>query len=80
MNTYETALQVAVCKYEERIGTAFKPSPTFYSKIGLKRKRYGQIFRGEKPPTTEEIRAFAQFFGVPVTDFLKPPTPRAQVA
>lgn len=70
----ETPLKAVVSKYEKHIGTEFKPSPSFYNKIGLKRKRYAQILRGEKEPTSIEIQAFADFFSVPVMDFFQAPS------
>jgi DNA-binding XRE family transcriptional regulator len=40
----------------------FKPNQEFYNQIGINRKRWGQIFRGEISPTINEAKAIADFF------------------
>lgn len=42
----------------------FKPSPEFYSKIGIRRKRWAQLVKNEKQPDLLELEAISKFFGV----------------
>lgn len=56
--------------YQDKIGGQFKPDQRFYTKVGINRKRFGQLLRGQKPMFGHEVRALAEFFGVPVTDLL----------
>lgn len=62
----QTALQAAVEQYSERIGIGFRPDARFYSKVGINRKRYAQLYRAEKRPTIDEARALATFFSVSI--------------
>ncbi|GAB3992008.1 hypothetical protein GCM10028807_24080 [Spirosoma daeguense] len=61
---------VAYTSYQDKIGGQFKPDQRFYSKVGINRKRFGQLLRGEKPVFGYEARALSDFFGIPVTDLL----------
>ena len=46
----------------------FKPNQEFYNKVGINRKRWGQISRGEIDPTITEAKAIADFFHFDVTE------------
>lgn len=48
----------------------FKPAPEFYQAVGIGRKRFGQLYRGEKSPLLEELERLAHHFGKSVTDFI----------
>jgi len=48
----------------------FCPNQKFYKKTGINRKRWGQIFRGEKEPTVSELLRMADYFDVSITEFL----------
>ncbi len=65
-----TPVASAFHSYQDRIGGQFKPDKRFYDKVGINRKRFGQILRGEKPLFTHEARSLSDFFSVPVTDLL----------
>lgn len=65
-NPIATAYQA----YQDKIGGQFKPDQRFYTKVGINRKRFGQILRGEKPLFIYEVQALSDFFGIPVTDLL----------
>lgn len=41
----------------------FKASPEFYEEVKIKRKRFGQILRNEKPATISELQNLANYFG-----------------
>ena len=56
--------------YEDKIAGHFKPDQRFYDRVGINRKRFGQLLRGEKPLLSHEIRSLADFFGIPATDLL----------
>ena len=49
----------------------FKPTKLFYDKVGIKQRRWGQIYRGEVSPNIIEAKSIAQFFGFEVIDLLK---------
>ena len=64
-------IQQAVTKYENRIGTAFKPSTErFYTKVNINQKRFGQLLRGDKEPVSSELKALSEFFNVPITELI----------
>jgi hypothetical protein len=44
----------------------FKPSKEFYESTGIKRKRFGQIYRGEKSPMMEEVENACKYLGIPL--------------
>ncbi len=48
----------------------FRPSPDFYKTVAIGRKRFGQIYRGEKSPTVEELEGIAKHFGKTLADFI----------
>ena len=43
----------------------FKPSKEFYESTGIKRKRFGQIYRGEKSPLIEEVLRVCEYMNIP---------------
>lgn len=43
----------------------FKPSKEFYESTGIKRKRFGQIYRGEKSPLIEEVLKVCEYMNIP---------------
>jgi plasmid maintenance system antidote protein VapI len=49
-------------KEREIQGFSFNPSRSFYEKIGIRQKRWGQLIRNEKPATTEELYKVAEYF------------------
>jgi len=48
----------------------FKPERSFYDRVNIGHKRWGQLYRGETSPTVEELKAIADFFGVEVTELI----------
>ena len=42
--------------------TQFAPGRHFYDKVGIKQKRWGQIYRNEKSPTLLELTNLAGYF------------------
>lgn len=48
----------------------FKPALGFYQAVGIGRKLFGQLFRGEKSPLLEELERLAHHFGQSVNDFI----------
>lgn len=63
-----TALQRALNQYGENIGGSWKPNENTYKLIGVKKKRFWQLVRGEKRPSIDEARALSKLFSVPVSD------------
>lgn len=57
-------------KKREISGFVFKPQKSFYEKVGIKQKRWGQIYRGEVPPNIIELKSIALFFGVEITELI----------
>lgn len=47
-----------------------KPKKSFYEKIGINQKRYGQILKGTTIANAEEIKALSVYFGIDVNDLL----------
>lgn len=43
----------------------FKPSKEFYESTGIKRKRFGQIYRGEKSPLIDEVLSVCDYMNIP---------------
>lgn len=48
----------------------FKPNLDFYQKVGINQKRWGLIYKGKLEPTLTEVERVADFFKIPVTNFL----------
>jgi hypothetical protein len=55
---------------EKSFPLKFKPTIDFYSKTGIKRKRWAMIFRKEISPTIDELDSIAKFFSVTVNDLI----------
>lgn len=51
-------------------GFIFRPNRHFYTKIQIKQKRWGQIYRNEKPATLEELAKVASFFNIPFSGLI----------
>jgi hypothetical protein len=66
----KTPLQVVVQKYEERIGSKFKPTEIFYNKVGINQKRFGLLARGQINMMVVEAKALCEFFDIPLTMLL----------
>ncbi len=59
-----------IIKGKEHGCFVFKPDREFYSMVGINRKRFGQIYRGEISPTVTEAKALANYFNVEVTELI----------
>lgn len=53
-----------------RTNVKFVPPKDFYDDVGIGRKRFGQIYRGDKSPSLDEARAIAQYFKVSIHDLI----------
>lgn len=58
-------------KEKEEKGFRFTPERSFYEKIGIRQKRWGQLVRNERPATTEEILKVAKYFQFKSEDLLE---------
>lgn len=47
----------------------FKPNKEFYQKTGINKKRWGQLYRGEKSPVQEELKSISDYFDIPIINF-----------
>lgn len=63
-----TALQKALNQYKESIGGSWKPNEKTYERVGVKKKRFWQLVRGEKRPTIDEARSLSELFKVPLSE------------
>lgn len=63
-----TELQKAINQYEQSIGGSWKPNESTYERVGVKKKRFWQLVRGEKRPTIDEARALSELFNVSISD------------
>jgi len=52
----------------------FKPNEDFYKNVGINRKRWGLIYRGEIEPVVNELQRIAEYFKVDVIELLNPNT------
>lgn len=48
----------------------FRPTRRFYYLTQIRQKRWGQIYRDEKPATIDELQRIANFFNVDINTFL----------
>lgn len=48
----------------------FKPQKEFYEKTGIKQKRFGAIYRGEKSPELTELERLANYLGISINNFI----------
>ena len=69
MNTQKTSLSEIIRRLPAR-GFVFKTSKSFFTEIQINQKRWGQIYRGEKSPTLEELERIASYFDVNITDLI----------
>jgi hypothetical protein len=49
----------------------FKPGETWYKKIGINKKRFWLLVRGDKPATIDELRIIAVAFKVPLNSLIQ---------
>jgi hypothetical protein len=49
----------------------FKPTKEFYETTGIKRKRFGQIYRGEKSPMMAEMEDVCKYLNIPLSKIFK---------
>lgn len=47
----------------------FKPNQSFYDSVGINKKRWGQIYRGDKDPLITEVKSISEFFQIPINSF-----------
>ena len=62
-------IQKLVQKRESEV-YRFKPNQDFYEKIKINRKRWGQLYRGEKDPTLPEVERIADYFNAPISELI----------
>lgn len=55
---------------KETEGFRFSPTKEFYHKIGIGRKRFGQLLRNEKPADLSELERIAKYFEVSTKDLI----------
>lgn len=67
----ETRLLPIVARYENRLGSTFKPNKDTYQRVGINRKRLGMLLSGDAktPLKVAEIESLSKFFGVTVNEF-----------
>jgi|APSaa5957512622_1039677.scaffolds.fasta_scaffold82499_3 hypothetical protein len=59
-----------IIKSKENGCFIFRPDKVFYDAVGINRKRWGQIYRGDIEPTIKEVKAIAQYFEVNITELI----------
>ena len=57
-------------KNKEQKCFSFKPDLEFYQTIGINRKRWGQIYRGDIEPTISDAKAIADYFEFELIDLI----------
>ena len=62
---------IELIRSKESDNFRFIPDPNFYKKVGIRRKRWGQLIRNEQSPTLQELQAISNFFNVKVTNLLE---------
>ncbi len=48
----------------------FVPNSAFYKEVHIGRKRWGQIYRNEKPANIDELARIAKYFGFHINDLI----------
>ena len=48
----------------------FVPNKFFYQETRINKKRWGQLYRGEKEPLLSEVKSISNFFNISVEKFL----------
>lgn len=54
----------------DNVHVVFKPTPEFYKAVGIGRKRFGQLYRGQKSPLLSELESISKHTKVAVTDLI----------
>ena len=49
----------------------FKPRKEFYEKTGIRQKRFGAIYRGDKSPDLVELKGLSDYFSIPIQKFIE---------
>jgi hypothetical protein len=62
----QTPLQVAICSFEDKNLTEFKPKRSFYERVQINRIRFWQLVEGKKRPDVDEAHRLADYFGKPL--------------
>ena len=57
-----------IIKKKELDCLIFKPDKSFYEKVGINQKRWGQIYRGEIDPTITEAKAISLFLKFDISE------------
>ena len=65
-----TPLHKAFDAFGAKIPGQFRPDQKFYDLVGINRKRFGQLMRGDTKMFTEEAKRLSDVLEVPVTDLL----------
>lgn len=68
MNTNNSVIAKAILGESNKL-VEFNPNREFYQITGIKQKRFGQIYRGEKSPEIEEIESISSFLNIPKEKF-----------
>lgn len=71
MNTNNSIIAQAIVGSSNNMGE-FKPTKQFYSATGIRQKRFGQIYRGEKSPEIKELQAISTCLNIPIEKFVIP--------
>ena len=66
----QTPLAKAIAAQCSRPGIKFVPDLAFYSTVGINRKRFGALVRGDAEMTLRESIELGKFFGVEPTSLL----------
>lgn len=66
----QTPLAKAIQAQCSRPGIKFVPDLAFYSTVGINRKRFGALVRGDAEITLRESIVLGKFFGVEPTSLL----------
>ena len=60
-----------IIKSVERPNFPFKPDTIFYKKIGIRRKRWAQLLRNEKPANIDELKSISNYFNVSINKLIE---------
>lgn len=60
----------SIIKRKETEILKFKPANDLYQKIGINKKRFWQLVRGEKSPTFDEMKIIADLFEIEITELI----------
>ena len=59
-----------IIKEKEVNNLIFKPDKSFYEKVQINQKRWGEIYRGKTEPKLSELKNIATFFGVDISKLI----------